>query len=297
MGQINSTLLEDVDLSLLSALQSAPAPVAAPAAEESALQLIFQSEVPVRLREMLQLFKQKETADNRQQLQAMCEVLRQYGDPLDLFAWCSLLDDVRRAIANPENSYRVLAPIVIKEVKQAQELVLSRRSTEILASNNLTALLPLQDESNYDDLGSDFSDLLGSMELSGSGFGESDDALSLAQFDSFAAPSNESELNESESFAAIAAVEQTDLLANDDWFNDAVTQEESVQEEPQVEATPCGDLEELAPDQDSLFESEFSLDFNEADFETSANLDPPLDEQPSSKINSSIDSRTGPEVG
>jgi len=290
MGQINSTLLEDVDLSLLSALQSDPAPVGAPASEESALQLIFQSEVPVRLREMLQLFKQKETADSRQQLQAICAVLGQYGDPLDLFAWCRLLDEVRRAIANPENSYRVLAPIVIKEVKQAQELVLSRRSTEILASNHLTALLPLQNESDANDLGSDFADLLGSMELSG--FGESDDALSLAQFDSFAVP-----LDESESFAAIATAEQTDLLANDDWFNDAVTQEESVQEELEVEATPCGYLEELAPDHASLFESEFSLNFNEADVETAAKLDQPLDNQPSSKINSSIDSRTGPEVG
>ena len=299
MGQVNSALLEDVDLGLLSALQSAPAPVGAPVTEESALQLIFQSEVPVRLREMLQLFKQKETADSRQQLQAICSVLGQYGDPLDLFAWCRLLDEVRRAIANPQNSYRVLAPIVIKEVKQAQELVLSRRSTEILASNNLTALLPLPDVSSASDLGSVFSDLLGSMDLSSSGFGESgfgesDDALSLAQFD-IAVP-----FDESESFAAIAASEQPDLLANDDWFNDAVTQEESVQE-LEVEATPCGYLEELASDRsfsfESEFESEFSLNFNEADFETSANLDLPIDDQPPSKIDSAIDSRTGPEVG
>jgi chemotaxis protein histidine kinase CheA/CheY-like chemotaxis protein len=290
VGQVNSVLLEDVDLSIFSAIHSVPALVGAPPTEESALQLMFQSDVPMRLREMLQLFKQKETADSRQQLQEICLVLGQYGDPLDLFAWCRLLDDVRRAIANPENSYRALAPILIKEVKQAQELVLSGRSTEILASNNLIALLPLQDEFSLNDLGSDFANLLGSMALSDGGFGEDDDALSLYKFDSFVVPANES-------LEAIAASVQPDLLANDNWFNDAVTQEEWVQEEElEVEATPCGYLEELAPDHSSLFESEFSLNFNEAQ-ETSTHLDPSLTDQSPSKINPSIDSQTGSEVG
>ena len=286
IGQMGDVLLEDVDSSIFSTVH-APTKVDAPAAEESALQLIFQSDVPVRLREMLQLFKQKETADSRQELQALCSVLGQYGDPLDLFAWCKLLDDVRRAIANPDNSYRVLAPIIIKEVKQAQELVLSRRSSEILASHNLTALLPLQDESDADERGYDFADMLGSMELSGSGFDERTNAVSVSQFDSFLAPVDE--VSE-----AIAPSIQADLLVNDDWFNDAITQEESVQEESVVEAIALNNFlfeAELKP------ESEFSLNFDEADFATSTSLDLSLSEYTPSKANPSLDGRTGPEVG
>jgi chemotaxis protein histidine kinase CheA/ActR/RegA family two-component response regulator len=296
IGQISDVLLEDVDLSILATVRSAltkavPTEVDAPAVEESALQLIFQSDVPVRLREMLQLFKQKETPDSRQELQALCLVLGQYGDPLDLFAWCKLLDDVRRAIANPENSYRVLAPIIIKEVKQAQELVLSRRSTEILASNNLTALLPLQDESDVDDL-YDFADMLGSMELSGSGFDEQTNALSLPKFDNFVAPVYEFS-------GAIAASTQADLLANDDWFNDAVIQEASVVQEESVLHEESR-VEAIALDDalfEAEFESEFSLNFNEADFATSTNPDLSLSDHSPSQINPPVDSRTGSEVG
>ena len=286
IGQMGDALLEDMDLSIISAVASVPLfvplKVSAPAAEESALQLIFQSDVPVQLREMLQLFKQKETADSRQKLQSLCSVLGQYGDPLDLSEWCRLLEDVRSVIVNPENSYRVLAPIIIKEVKQAQELVLSGRSNEILASNQLIALLPLPNESDVDDLGSDFADLLGSMDLSGSDFGESDDALSLFGFD------NTAPVHTSLGSIAASAEADLDLLANDDWFNDSVTQEKL-----RVEAIAPNDSSRS----ESEFESEFSLNFNEADFSTSTDADFSLANQSSSEISPSTDSRTGPEVG
>ncbi len=47
------------------------------------------------------------------------------------------------AIGNPENSYLTLAKIVITEIKQAQELVLQGRETEIAISQQLEALLSL----------------------------------------------------------------------------------------------------------------------------------------------------------
>ncbi|NJO49592.1 MAG: hypothetical protein HC840_09250 [Leptolyngbyaceae cyanobacterium RM2_2_4] len=113
----------------------AAAPVAAartqPVAEESALRLVFQSDVPAQLREMLGLFKQTDQPASREQLQSVCRNLTQAGEQFELSTWCELLELTRRAIAHSDNSYRTLAPTIIKDIKQAQELVLSGRSAEI----------------------------------------------------------------------------------------------------------------------------------------------------------------------
>lgn len=113
--------------------------------EDSALQLIFRSDVPTRLREMLQLFKQPEhSAPARQQLQQICRSLEQAGEQFALHAWCDLVRAVSQAIANPNNSHRALASIVIREVKQAQELVLAGRADAIAISPALQDLLPAE---------------------------------------------------------------------------------------------------------------------------------------------------------
>jgi chemotaxis protein histidine kinase CheA/CheY-like chemotaxis protein len=202
-----SSLPEDVDLGVVSSVNAAPIASPSPAAttEESALQLIFQSDVPVRLREMLQVFKQEDNAASRQQLQDICMALKQYGEQFDLAAWCGLLENVRKAIASPANSYRALAPVVIKEVKQAQELILSRRAAEITASEGLKALLPAE----ADEFGADFADLLGSME-----FGDSDEDVTLSSFDQLMATDQPE------------AIEVApDLALNDDWFSGASSEE------------------------------------------------------------------------
>ncbi len=120
-------------------------PASAPvrAEEESALQLIFQSDVPRQLRDMLQLFKQADTLERRQQLQEICSGLKRTGEQFDLRNWCELLESARLAIASPENTYHTLAPIVIREIKQGQELVLAGRSGEISVSPVLQDLLPV----------------------------------------------------------------------------------------------------------------------------------------------------------
>lgn len=105
--------------------------------EESALQLIFQSDVPARLREMLQLFKRPEGPNSRQELQEICRSLVTAGHAFDLPAWCELLQTASAAIGNPDIAYRALAPTVIKDIKQAQELVLAGRWAEIRASDAL----------------------------------------------------------------------------------------------------------------------------------------------------------------
>jgi chemotaxis protein histidine kinase CheA/CheY-like chemotaxis protein len=286
LGQMGGAMIEEMDLGMMAAAQAQ-----APVREESAIQLIFQSDVPGRLREMLQVFKQRETAESRKQLQALCSVLGQYGDPHDLTAWSNLLNDVRRAIANPDNSYRDLAPIIIKEVKQAQELVLAGRSTEVLASSSLTALLPLHDDSDSEITSSEFEDLLGSMTMS-SGFG---DDLSLSGFDS----SFMTAVNEPEE-AIVPSTPVADLVSsNDDWFTDAVREEPAIEAASEIQFAS----QQSAPAiPEASFESEFNLDFNEADFAVSTEVEAPrLDlsglDEPSSELDALMDGRTGPEVG
>jgi chemotaxis protein histidine kinase CheA/ActR/RegA family two-component response regulator len=132
---------DEVDLSVPGAAPAPPPPTAAQQ-EESALLLVFQSDVPSHLRSMLQLFKAADQPDSRQDLQDLCRTLSQAGEQFDLTAWCQLLDQARLAIAHPDNSYRTLAPIVIKELKQAQDMVLAGRSAEIVCSAALQDLVP-----------------------------------------------------------------------------------------------------------------------------------------------------------
>jgi chemotaxis protein histidine kinase CheA/ActR/RegA family two-component response regulator len=115
-----------------------------PRVESQALRVIFQNEVSARLREMLQLFKQAEMLpDGRAQLQASCLSLSQVGQQFNLRPWCDLVEAARQAIADPGNSCRVLAAVIIRDLKQAQNLVLEGQGENILASQQLRDLLPI----------------------------------------------------------------------------------------------------------------------------------------------------------
>ncbi|MBW4552943.1 MAG: hybrid sensor histidine kinase/response regulator [Aphanocapsa sp. GSE-SYN-MK-11-07L] len=114
-------------------------PVAAAPSERS-LQEAFQTSIPQQLREMLQLFRQGDSPAHRQQLAATCQQLSQLGSQFKLEAWNNLIGAARQAIANPGASYAAIASVVIREIKIAQDLVLSGRSTDIQPSSNLTAL-------------------------------------------------------------------------------------------------------------------------------------------------------------
>lgn len=103
---------------------------------------VFQSEVPMKLRNMLELFKQPDSPRSRQNLEAICNQLQEIGDRFSLVNWSVMIQSVRTAIANPNNQFRVLAPILIKEVKQAQEQVLAQKANGIKASPQLLQLIP-----------------------------------------------------------------------------------------------------------------------------------------------------------
>lgn len=110
--------------------------------DRKALQETFQRDVLAQLREMLQLFKQPDSSFNRQQVQEICSHIESLGEQLNLSAWSGLLETAKIAIANPQNSYRTLAGIVIKEIKHAQELILAGREAEVVPSQQLKDLLP-----------------------------------------------------------------------------------------------------------------------------------------------------------
>ena len=108
----------------------------------------FKRDVLVELREMLQVFKQQDSSEHREVLQEHCQSLENLGEEVDLPGWSELLETSRMAIACSENSYRLLASLVIKEIKQAQELALAGRSVEIAPSEQLKALVPASSTSD-----------------------------------------------------------------------------------------------------------------------------------------------------
>ncbi|BAZ84196.1 multi-sensor signal transduction histidine kinase [Dolichospermum compactum NIES-806] len=103
----------------------------------------FQTQVLQILREMLQQFKKTNLETSRNNLQECCHQLAKIGRELNLSNWCNLCESAALAISNPDNSYLTLAKIIITEIKQAQELVLQHKDTEITISQQLENLFPL----------------------------------------------------------------------------------------------------------------------------------------------------------
>ncbi|MEL6460642.1 MAG: Hpt domain-containing protein, partial [Cyanobacteria bacterium J06621_15] len=102
----------------------------------------LQAEVLNKLRQILQLFKQPATLENRKSLQECTDYLAELGDNRNFSSWSNLCRSATSAIGNEENTYLTLAKIVITEIKQALELVLASKESEIVISEQLEALLP-----------------------------------------------------------------------------------------------------------------------------------------------------------
>ena len=109
-------------------------------AESAVINPAAATQVGTILKMMLQLFKQGDTPKARQQLTALCSklaVLDKKSQP-----WIVVLQTTQRTIANPKASFAMLAPVVIKELKLASDLLIAGRSAEIIPSTNLKKLLP-----------------------------------------------------------------------------------------------------------------------------------------------------------
>lgn len=110
--------------------------------EESALHLIFKSDIPFHLRQMLQLFKHRDEKNARTQLVRICDTLERMGEQFELTEWCELVGLARLAIIDPSTSYPEIGAIVLRDFKQAQSKVLKNAWKEIQASEDLLKLLP-----------------------------------------------------------------------------------------------------------------------------------------------------------
>ncbi|BAQ65485.1 Hpt domain-containing protein [Geminocystis sp. NIES-3709] len=90
------------------------------------------------LQKMLVIFKQDPTPNNRQQLQTICDKLSQIA-PVEN-GWQNLIKCAKQAIGNPKHSYRLLAPVIIKEVKLAGDCLEVGKGSEIAPSQGLEQL-------------------------------------------------------------------------------------------------------------------------------------------------------------
>lgn len=93
--------------------------------------------VNAALRKMLQLFKQGDSPTCRQQLATLCSQMGQLSTSSE---WRGLLRIAQAALSNSKNSYSSLAPILIKELKQAGDLLVAGRISEIVPSRALQTL-------------------------------------------------------------------------------------------------------------------------------------------------------------
>ena len=106
-------------------------------------------QVSETLKQMLALFKQE--SGDRNEIQTLCESLARLA-PKDS-SWHTLVETASRAIANPQHSYRLLAPVVITELKQGidaiesgQEPLTPSPGLKQLAEAKPQILIPLEPE-------------------------------------------------------------------------------------------------------------------------------------------------------
>ena len=150
--EINRHLIEIaspvVDLS--SILSDSPAPVPQKAAAEAAVLdpqclEIFQTDVLQYLREILGLFKQQDTPQNRQALTTICQNLAQVGQEFQLKGWSEVLEVAGGVVAHPDNSFATLAGVIVPNIKEARDLVLAQRAADVKPTDELLDLMPALD--------------------------------------------------------------------------------------------------------------------------------------------------------
>lgn len=106
--------------------------------EEKAIPPGFDSKVTTTLKKMLQILRAEDNKGERQKLTLLCDQLAQLDPGVE--AWQTLLSLSKRAVLNPQASYKALAPILIKEIKQASTLIVANKGHEVAPSNNLRKL-------------------------------------------------------------------------------------------------------------------------------------------------------------
>ena len=104
------------------------------------LQDTFQQYVPRLLREMLDLFKQSDSAVTRARLWEVGLSLAQLGDSYQIPEWSTLCQVINSSLNNKSNQLAPMARQIIPALKQAQQQVLAGDSQAISISSGLAAL-------------------------------------------------------------------------------------------------------------------------------------------------------------
>lgn len=113
--------------------EESPAVVESETATETPLE-----QIRPLLREMLQNFREEDTAENRQKIRQICDRAQEVES--NNANWKKLVETAKNAIANPRHSYTTLAPVIIKELKQGADALELGQSDQIKASSSLDRL-------------------------------------------------------------------------------------------------------------------------------------------------------------
>ncbi|MFS8896927.1 hybrid sensor histidine kinase/response regulator, partial [Synechococcus sp. R3-13] len=114
------------------------APVSPPAVRT--LQQDMAEVVPQQLRQMLELFKQRDQADVRERLVAANAVLKEIGQVHHLAGWQQLTETFEQALGNPDADLRTLALVALRDLKQGQQLILAGKPEQVAPSSELQQL-------------------------------------------------------------------------------------------------------------------------------------------------------------
>lgn len=90
------------------------------------------------LKKMLQLFKQPDNEQNRQQIQGLCQSLSAIAP--EEANWQQFVKIATQATSNRKYPYNTVAQIIIKEIKQAGDLLSVSQASKIVPSKNLQQL-------------------------------------------------------------------------------------------------------------------------------------------------------------
>ncbi|MEN9240704.1 MAG: response regulator [Thermostichus sp. DG02_3_bins_51] len=96
--------------------------------------------VPQLLRQMLELFKQRDQPDIRERLLQVNNSLAEIGQTHGLSGWQQLTETVGQAIQNPDTDLRNLALVALRDLKQGQQLILAGQPQQVTVSPELQEL-------------------------------------------------------------------------------------------------------------------------------------------------------------
>ncbi|MDX2273231.1 MAG: response regulator [Cyanobacteriota bacterium] len=113
----------------------------APAAAVDPLQVAMSQTVPQLMREMLDLFKQREQPDVRSRLAQVGESLYAIGSEHQLTGWQQLTRAIGDAVKDPTTDLRSLALIALRDLKQGQQSILEGKASQVAPSSELLAMV------------------------------------------------------------------------------------------------------------------------------------------------------------